>query len=88
MILEASVPESESPSAEPTQDKVMAALFSTSEIPPPLPREHSKRHRALEEDEARSRNKECREMEAVRRASLADEEANQMRVVESAAGAT
>ena len=35
MILEARVPESEAPSAEPAEDTVMAALFSTSEIPPP-----------------------------------------------------
>ena len=45
MILAARVPESEAPSAEPTEDTVMAALFATSEIPPPPPREHAKRHR-------------------------------------------
>ena len=37
MILEARVPESEAPSAEPAEDTVMAALFATSEIPPPPP---------------------------------------------------
>ena len=37
MILEARVPESEAPSAEPAEDIVMAALFATSEIPPPPP---------------------------------------------------
>ena len=34
-ILEARVPESEAPSAEPAEDTVMATLFTTSEIPPP-----------------------------------------------------
>ena len=38
MILEARVPESKSPSAEPSENIVMVALFSTSEIPPPPPR--------------------------------------------------
>ena len=70
MILEARVPESEAPSAEPAEDTMMAALFATSEIPPP-PREHANRHRGREEDEARARKKERREMEAARRASLA-----------------
>ena len=37
MILEARVPESEAPSAEPTEDTVMSFLFATSEIPPPPP---------------------------------------------------
>ena len=40
------------------------------------------------EDEARARKKEHREMEAARRASLADEEARRIRAVESAAGAS
>ena len=35
MILEARVPESEAPSVEPAEDTVLAALFATSEIPPP-----------------------------------------------------
>ena len=35
MILEARVPESEASSAESAKDIVMAALFPTSEIPPP-----------------------------------------------------
>ena len=38
MILEARVPKSEAPSAEPNEDTVMAALFATFEIPPPPPR--------------------------------------------------
>ena len=41
MILEAMVPESEAPSVEPTKDTVLAALFATSEIPPPPPRENA-----------------------------------------------
>ena len=88
MILEARVPEFEAPSSEPAEDTVMAALFATSEIPPPPPREHAKRRSNREEDEARSRKKERREMDVVRRASLADEEACQMRAVELAAGAS
>ena len=52
MILEARVPESEAPSAEPAEDTVMVALFTISEIPQPLPREHAKRRRGREEDEA------------------------------------
>ena len=52
MILEDRVPESEAPSVEPTEDTVLAALFSTSEIPPPSPRYHAKRRRGRAEDEA------------------------------------
>ena len=37
MIQEARVPEFEAPSAEPAEDTGMAALFATSEIPPPPP---------------------------------------------------
>ena len=44
-ILDARVSESEAPSVEPAQDTALAALFATSEIPPPPPREHAKRHR-------------------------------------------
>ena len=68
MILEARVPDSEAPSAEPVEDTVLGALFATSKIPPPLPREHAKRRRGPEEDEARAWKKERREMEATRRA--------------------
>ena len=85
MILEARVPESEAPSAEPAEETLMAALFTTSEIPPPPPREHAKRHRGREEDETRARKKELHEIEAARRASLADEEAYRIRAVELAA---
>ena len=52
VILEARVPESESHSAEPAEDTNMAALFATSEIPPPPFQEHAKRHRGREENEA------------------------------------
>ena len=54
----------------------MAALFATSEIPPPPHGEHAKRHRGREEDEARAQKKEHREMEALRISLLADEEAH------------
>ena len=36
-ILESRVPESEAPSIQPAEDTVLAALFATSEIPPPPP---------------------------------------------------
>ena len=36
-ILEARVPESEAPSVKPAEDTVLAALFATSDIPPPPP---------------------------------------------------
>ena len=84
MILEARVPESEAPSVAPVEDTAMAALFVTSEIPPPPAREHSKMRRGREEYEARSWKKERREMEAGRRASLADEEGRLIRDVKSA----
>ena len=61
-ILEARVLESEASSAEPAEDTVMATLFATSEIPPPPPRENSKRCRGREEYEARGRKKERRVM--------------------------
>ena len=88
MILEARVPEFEAPSADLAEDTVMAALFVTSGIPPHPPRENAKRHRGREEDEARARKKERCEIEAARRASLADEEVRQMRAIELAAGAS
>ena len=36
-ILEAKVPDFEAPAVEPAEDTVLAALFTTSEIPPPSP---------------------------------------------------
>ena len=53
-ILEARVPESEAPSVEHAEDTVLAALFATSEIPPPLPRESNKRNSGRAEKEARA----------------------------------
>ena len=88
MILEARVPDSEASSTDLAEDTVMAALFATSEIPPPPSREYAKRHRGREEDEARARKKKRHEMEAARRASLAYEEARHMRAVKLAAGAS
>ena len=82
------MPDSEAPSVEPTEDTVLAALFSTSEIPPPSPRYHAKRRRGRAEDEAGARKKERREMDVARRASLAEEKAHQMRASELAAGAS
>ena len=83
-ILETRVPEP----FEPVEDTVLAALFATSEIPPPSPRESAKRCRGRSEDEARARKKERREMEAARRASLAEAEAHQIRASQIAAGAS
>ena len=82
------MPDSESPSVDPTEDTVLAALFATLKIPPPPTRDNAKRRRGREEDEARARNKEGRVMEGARRASLAEEEAHQMRASELAAGAS
>ena len=87
MILEVRVSDSEAPSVEPAEDTVLAALFTT-EIPPPPPRESSKRRRGRAEDEARARKNERREMEAARRASLAEAEAHQIRASQIAAGAS
>ena len=83
-MLEARVPES----VEPAEDTVLSALFATSEIPPPPPQESAKRRRGRAEDEARARKKERREMEAARRASLAEEDAHQIRASQLAAGAS
>ena len=63
-IFEARVPESEAPSVEPAEDTVLAALFSTSEIPQPPPQDHAKKRRGRAEDEARARKKERRDIEA------------------------
>ena len=57
-ILEVMVPEFETLSFEPAENIVLVALFATSEIPPPPPRENAKRHRGRAEDEARARKKE------------------------------
>ena len=83
-IQEVRVPES----IEPAEDTVLAAMFATSEIPPPPPRESAKRRRSRAEDEAQARKKERREMEAARRASLAEKEAHLIRASQLAAGAS
>ena len=75
-ILDARVLDSEAPSIEPAETTVLAALFATSEIPPPPPRESAKSRKGQEEDQVRERKKECREMDAARRASLVNEEAS------------
>ena len=82
------MPESEAPSVEPAEDTVLAALFTTIEILAPPPREHAKRHSDRAEDEAQARKKERREMEAARRALIAEETAHQIRAGELAAGAS
>ena len=87
-ILEARVLESEPLSVEPAEDTMLAVLVATSENPPPPPRESAKRHKGRVEDEARARKKEHREMEAARRASVAEEAAHQIRASELAAGAS
>ena len=81
-ILRARVPKS----VEPAEDTVLEALFPTPDIPPSSPRESAKRRRGRSEDEARARKKERREMEAARRASLAEVEAHQIRASQIAAG--
>ena len=86
MILESRVLESEAPSVEPVDNKVMAALFATFEIPPPPLQEHSKKRKGREEDDTRAWKKERREVENARRPSLPNKEAHQIRAVESAVG--
>ena len=66
----------------------MAALFATFEIPQLSPRENSKSGKGREKDEPIARKKELRDMEDARRASLADEEACQMRAKELVIGAS
>ena len=75
-------------SAVVAKDTMLASLFATFDIPPPPPSESAKRHRGRAEDKVRARKKERGEMEAARRASLAEEEAHQMRASELAAGAS
>ena len=55
---------------------------------PPPPQEHAKRHRSHNEDEVRAEKRECPELEAVRRASIGDEEALQFRDINLAASAS
>ena len=75
IILEARVPESEDPSAEPGEDTVLASLFSIATMPPPPRQERENRHRNRDEEDSRAQKKESHEFAAARRASLIDEEA-------------
>ena len=50
--LEARVPKPEALLAEPAEDTVLAALFSTVAVPEPPPREHANRRISLHENEA------------------------------------
>ncbi|TMW98412.1 hypothetical protein EJD97_004098 [Solanum chilense] len=67
-------------------DMILEARVPKSEAPSAELAED--RRRGREDDEARARKKERREMEAARRASIADEETRKIRVVESAVGAS
>ena len=86
-ILEDRVPESQFASAKPLEDTVWDALFSTTAVPPPPPRVRAKIHRFRDEDDSRSQKKELSELEAAMRASLIDEKAHKLRVLEVAVGA-
>ena len=55
-ILEARVPKSKAPSAEPTEDTILAALFYN--VPPHPPRYTAKRYRARDEEDSRAWKKE------------------------------
>ena len=74
-ILEARVPECEATHTEPVEDTVFDALFQTTTVPSPQPREHTKRHRSRKDDDTLSTKRDHLELEAVRTASLIDEEA-------------
>ena len=67
------MPKSKAPSAEPTEDTILAALFYN--VPPHPQRYSAKRHRDRDEEESLAWKKEHTELEAARRASLIDEEA-------------
>ena len=60
-ILEAWVPESEAPSAEPAEDTMLADLFSIATVPPPPQQERAKWRFTRDQDESRARIKECHE---------------------------
>ena len=47
VILDVPVLKSEATPADPTEDMVFAALFTTSTAPPPPPRERAKRHQYI-----------------------------------------
>ena len=56
-ILEARVTKFDAPSADPTEDTIFATLFSTAAVPLPQPREHAKRRKVWNEDEARAQKR-------------------------------
>ena len=55
-ILDAGVPDPKAIPAEPSKDTMLAALFQTTAVQPPPPRDHAKRHRTREDDESHSRS--------------------------------
>ena len=69
-ILDARVPKPEAKPVEPAEDTMLAVLLHTTIALVPPPREHDKRHRTREGDEAHSRKREHTELEAARRALL------------------
>ena len=77
--LDARVLDSKAPSAESTEDNVLAALFSTDAVPPPPPLGNAKRRRGRNED---------RELEVARIDSIVDKEATQLRSIKLVVGAS
>lgn len=88
VILDMRLPNPKTELAELAEDTMLAALFTTSTALSPPPWEHAKRHRSKDNKEARAMKKDHTGMEAVRRASLVDEEALQMRNHEIDVGAS
>ena len=62
-ILEDQVPKFEAPSVEPSEDTVLATMFSTTAVSPPPPRDLAKRHRVRAWNESRARKKDHNELE-------------------------
>lgn len=85
-ILDAGVPDPKAIPVEPSKDTMLVALFQTTAVQPPPPRDHAKRHRTREDDESHSRKREHTKLEVARRASFMDEEARQMMAHELAVG--
>lgn len=75
VILDVRVTEPEAAPAELAEDTVLDALFTTTTVLPPHPRERAKRHGSRESEDVCSRKKERTEMKDARRDSLIDEEA-------------
>ena len=66
----------------------MVALFFIVAVPPPPPQKHAKSHRGRNKDDSKAKKRERRELEVVRRASIADEEALQLRAIELVVGSS